>query len=88
MSERPTSLNCSNLFSLHALLPLSGYVGYLLAFFQSFETLRLDRFEMNEQVGAAILRCNEPKALIIVEPLHGSFFSVTHIVHLYRLEIE
>src|ERR1041384_5959874 len=55
-----------------ALLGLHDLELYTLTFGQRFEPVTLNRRVMHEAVLAAVFRCNETKALGVVEPLHGT----------------
>ena len=44
----------------------------LLVFLKGLEAVSLDFREMREQVFAAAVRCDEAKALCIIEPLHNT----------------
>src|SRR6516165_513434 len=57
---------------LGALRALLGLELHLRTLGQRLEALTADRAEMHEHVLAAITRSDEPKALRVVEPLHGS----------------
>lgn len=87
MGKGWTLLDQLNLGSLHTLLAFFGDEAHLLAFCQTSETVRFDRFEVNEQILTIARSRNEPIAFLIVEPLHGSFFSIAHVAHLCRLKI-
>jgi hypothetical protein len=49
----------------------------LLAFFQAFEAVGLDSFEVNEQVVTG-LWSDEAEAFFIVEPLNGTGLAIRH----------
>src|SRR5262245_61866465 len=55
-----------------SLLPLRHVERDFLALFQRFEPRSLDRAVMREQVLSAVIRRDEPEALGVVEPLHGT----------------
>lgn len=57
-----------------AFLPLSGYEGDALVFFESFMPSALNFAEMCEEVFATRLRHDETEALVVVEPLHDTYF--------------
>src|SRR3546814_5736295 len=63
---------------LQALLALHDGEADLLAFRQALEALGPDRTEMDEDI-LAILAADESEALGIVEPLHGSGFTLYHL---------
>src|SRR5687767_7828658 len=67
-----TSPLCDRLHSgcLRALRALRDFVTDALAFLQAAESLGLDRREMHEDIGAAVLRCDEAEAFCVVEPFH------------------
>jgi hypothetical protein len=45
----------------------------LLAFSQAMHTGAFDRADVDENVGASVLRLNEAKTFLAVEPLHSTF---------------
>ena len=53
------------------------FVGQLLAFVQLVHARALDRADMNENILASVIRLNETKTFLAVEPLHNS---LTHRV--------
>src|SRR5436190_16712511 len=55
-----------------ALGALLGVVAHLRAVSQRLEAAALDRAVMHEQILAGVIGCDEPEALVVVEPLHGS----------------
>jgi hypothetical protein len=65
-------------FSLHAFLAFSGHERYGLTFFQAFEAIGLDSFEVHEQVSAAVAWSDEAEAFFIVEPFNGTSFAISH----------
>jgi hypothetical protein len=65
-------------FSLHAFLAFGGHERYGLTFFQAFEAIGLDSFEVNEQVSAAVAWSDEAEAFFIVEPFNGTSFAISH----------
>ncbi len=66
-----------NFFSLHAFLTAGSDERNLLAFFQAFEAVGLDSFEVNEQVVTG-LWSDEAEAFFIVEPLNGTSLAIRH----------
>jgi len=56
------------LSGLHALLAFLSHEGNGLAFFQAFETVAFDSFEVYEQVVTATLWSDKAEAFFIVEP--------------------
>src|SRR5688500_18007020 len=62
-------LDVGRLLALGALRHIEGD---LLAFLEGLEALHLDRGEMREEVFAAVVGCNEPVPLRVIEPLHSS----------------
>ncbi|CAI8862037.1 hypothetical protein EMIT0232MI5_50059 [Pseudomonas sp. IT-232MI5] len=64
-------------FSLHAFLTAGSDERNLLAFFQAFEAVGLDSFEVNEQVVTG-LWSDEAEAFFIVEPLNGTGLAIRH----------
>ena len=68
----------TNLCSLHTLLAFLSHEGNGLAFFQAFETVAFDSFEVYEQVVTATLRSDEAEA----------FSSLNHLtVPVWRLDM-
>src|SRR6516162_1791054 len=67
-----TGLDDYDRLSLRALRALFGLELDLRALGEGLEALAADRAEMHEDVLTAVTRGDEPKALCIVEPLHGS----------------
>src|SRR3981081_934784 len=65
-SER---LNVRRPGTLRALL---GVIAHLRALGQRLEAVALDRAVVNEQVLAGVIRCDEPKSLVVAEPLNSS----------------
>src|ERR1700733_14006306 len=55
-----------------ALGALLGVVAHLRALGQRLEAVALDRTVMYEQILAGVIGRDEPEALLIAEPLHGS----------------
>src|SRR3954454_4668184 len=55
-----------------ALVALLGVVAHLRAVGQRLEAAALDRAVMHEQILAGVIGCDEPEALVVVEPLDGS----------------
>src|SRR5262245_6515638 len=55
-----------------ALRALLGLVLHLRALVERAVAVALDRAEMDEDIVRAIVGCDEPVALVIAEPLHGS----------------
>src|SRR5215204_2351660 len=55
-----------------ALGALFGVVAHLRALGQRLEAAALDRVVMHEQILALVIGCDEAKALLVAEPLHGS----------------
>ncbi len=47
-----------------------------MAFFQAFETVAFDSFEVYEQVVTATLRSDEAEAFFIVEPFNGAGLAI------------
>jgi hypothetical protein len=70
-------LDNRNFFSLHAFLATGSDERDLLAFFQAFEAVRLDSFEVNEKVVTG-LWSDEAEAFFIVEPLNGTGLAIGH----------
>src|SRR5262249_49122433 len=68
----PTGLNDYDGLRLGTLGAVLGFELDLRALGQRLEALAADRAEMHEHVLTAITRSDEPKALRVVEPLHGS----------------
>ena len=68
----------TNLRSLHTLLAFLSHEGNGLAFFQAFETVAFDSFEVYEQVVTATLRSDEAEAFFIVEPFNGAGLAIRH----------
>src|SRR5436190_23145851 len=57
---------------LGTLGPGLGLVADLRALGERLEAVAGDATVMHEQVLALIVRCDEPEALLVAEPLHGS----------------
>src|SRR5712664_3075404 len=74
----PCRFRCRGWLQLHDVLRRRTLLGlhdlelHALAFGQRFESFSLNRCVMHEAVLAAVLGCDEPEALGIVEPLHGT----------------
>ena len=51
---------------------------HLLAFFQAFEAIGLDCFEVDKKIVSG-LGSDEPKTLLVVEPFHGSRLAIRHV---------
>jgi hypothetical protein len=66
-----------NFFSLHAFLTAGSDESDLLAFFQAFEAVGLNGFEVYEQVVTG-LWSDEAEAFFIVEPLNGTGLAIGH----------
>jgi hypothetical protein len=66
-----------NFLGLHAFLATGGDERDLLAFFQAFEAVALNGFEVYEQVVTG-LRGDEAEAFFIVEPLDGASLTIGH----------
>src|SRR5215472_9084090 len=68
----------ANLRGLRTLRPLGHAVLDLLVLFESAVPARIDRGEVDENVRAPVVRGDETKALVRVEPLYGplSHFAV------------
>jgi hypothetical protein len=75
LSQR--KLDNLNFLSLHAFLAAGCYERNLLAFFQAFEAVALDGFEVNEKI-IARLWSDEAEAFFIVEPLNGASLTIRH----------
>lgn len=65
-------LERADVLSLQALGALHGLEFNLLVFLKSAESGALDGAEVRKHVGTAVGRSDETKALLVVEPLHGS----------------
>jgi hypothetical protein len=76
--QRGAELGNLNFFSLHAFLAFGSYESNRLTFFQAFETIRLDSFEVYEKIVAARLWSDEAVAFFIVEPLNGTSLAIGH----------
>src|SRR5215472_17777091 len=61
----------ANLCGLRTLRPLGHVVLDLLVLFESAIPARIDRGEVDENVRAPVVRGDETKALVRVEPLYG-----------------
>jgi hypothetical protein len=64
-------------FSLHAFLAAGSDERDLLAFFQAFEAVSLNGFEVYEQVVTGLWG-DEAEAFFIVEPLNGTGLAIGH----------
>ncbi len=58
--------------SLFAFRSLRDFKIDLLAFFQCFETIHLDRRKVSKQIFTTVVRGDKSKSLCIVEPFNGS----------------
>jgi hypothetical protein len=67
---RASALHWSDVGRLLALRALANFKRNLLLLFQSFEALYLNLRKMSEQVLAAAIWRDEPKALGVIEPLY------------------
>src|ERR1039457_4421191 len=65
-------LRWDDVSSLLALGAGSHIKSHALVFFQRFEAFRLDRREMRKKIFSAIVRCNKPETLGVVEPLYST----------------
>src|SRR3954470_16684475 len=65
-------LQRADVLRLRALLALSHVELDALVLVEGLVPLRLDRREVAEDVGAAVVLGDEPKALLRVEPLHSA----------------
>src|SRR6478735_1639663 len=68
----PNRLEDGHVRRLRALVTLLGLVLHLRAFVERAITRALDRAEVDEQVFAALIGCDEAVALVRVEPLDSS----------------
>src|SRR5690348_18167793 len=66
-----------DLLGLQAFLALGHHEADLLAFLQRLETAAFDRAKMHEHVLATFL-ADEAEALGVIEPFHGSGFTIRH----------
>src|SRR5690349_16296919 len=57
---------------LGALVAVLGVVGDPRAFRKRAEAVRVDARVVDEEILAALVRCDEAEALLVAEPLHGS----------------
>src|SRR3954469_18752046 len=62
----------ANVRGLRALLPLGNLELHPLVLLQAAVARHLDSGEVGEDVGAAVVRGDEPEALVRVEPLHNA----------------
>src|SRR3954447_4163759 len=69
---RPPLRDCANVGRLGALLTLSCVELHLGALSEALEALAGDAGVVDEQVLRAVLRRDEPEALVVAEPLDGS----------------